>query len=190
MKYRGKYIEEDVTNEIKTFEFGLTGENYGELILTKERFEKFVINFMKYRGKYIEEDVTNEIKTFEFGLTGENYGELILTKERFEKFVDKLSELRCRIDNETSDKRRIDVMLEVHEGYTSTLGVINEFDKDYSMDVYTIETVPETPEQKKLRIEKEKKEIDEDIERNRTAIEKRNKKINDAKNFSKVKVSK
>ena len=40
MKYRGKYIEEDVTNEIKTFEFGLTGENYGELILTKERFEK------------------------------------------------------------------------------------------------------------------------------------------------------
>ena len=65
---------------------------------------------MKYRGKYIEEDVTNEIKTFEFGLTGENYGELILTKERFEKFVDKLSELRCRIDNETSDKRRIDVM--------------------------------------------------------------------------------
>ena len=138
---------------------------------------------MKYRGKYIEEDVTNEITTFEFGLTGENYGELILTKERFEKFVDKLSELRCRIDNETSDKRRIDVMLEVHEGYTSTLGVTNEFDKDYSLDVYTIETVPETPEQKKLRIEKEKKEIDKDIERNRTAIEKRNKKINDAKKF-------
>lgn len=51
------------------------------------------------------------------------------------------------------------------------------------MNYNTIETVPETPEQKKLRIEKEKKEIDEDIERNRTATEKRHKKINDAKKF-------
>ena len=74
-------------------------------------------------------------------------------------------------------------MLEVHEGYTSTLGVTNEFDKDYSLDVYTIETVPETPEQKKLRIEKEKKEIDEDIERNRTATENDAKKILEKESF-------
>ena len=70
---------------------------------------------MEYRGKHIEENVTNEKRTFEFELEGENtYGELVLTKEEFDDFVDKLSELRCRIDNETSDDKRIDVMLDIY----------------------------------------------------------------------------
>lgn len=138
---------------------------------------------MEYRGKHIEENVTNEERTFEFELEGENtYGELVLTKEEFEDFVDKLSELRCRIDNETSDDKRIDVMLDIYEGYTAEER--NEIDRNCSIEVYTIETAYETPEHKELRIEKEKKEIDEEIERDRDAAEKRhNKYINEAKEF-------
>lgn len=138
---------------------------------------------MEYRGRHIEEDITNEVRTFEFELEGENtYGELILTKEEFEDFVDKLSELRCRIDNETSDEKRIDVILDIYEGYSSEER--NEEDRNCSIEVYTIETSYETLKQKKLRIEKEKKKIDEEIERDRDAAEKRhNKYINEAKEF-------
>lgn len=53
MNYRGRYIEDEISNEIETLEFEIEGGNseFGEITISKKEFNKIVDKFIKLREK-------------------------------------------------------------------------------------------------------------------------------------------
>lgn len=137
---------------------------------------------MEYRGRNIVDEITNEERIFKFELEGDNsYGEINLDKGEFGDFVDKLIKLREELDSlQNRSYHDTRVVLDVREGYTPEER--NEIESYCGIEVWFKEYYYETKEEKERRIEREKKAIDEEIEREHEMTSKlHDKYINEAK---------
>ena len=136
---------------------------------------------MEYRGRKIADEITNDERTFKFELEGDNsYGEINLDINEFGDFVDKLVKLREELDGLQINNGYYTVMLDVREGYTPEER--NEYESYCGIEVWLEKTTYETSEEKERRIEREKKAIDEEIERENEVAGKRHE-----RNISKAK---
>lgn len=136
---------------------------------------------MEYRGRNIEDEITNEERMFKFELEGDNpYGEIKLGVGDFGDFVDKLVKLREELDGLQINNGYYTVMLDISEGYSPVER--NEIESYCGIEVWLYKTTYETKEESERRIEREKKAIDEEIEReNEVAGKRHEKNINKAK---------
>ena len=109
---------------------------------------------MEYRGHYIQDKVQEEKleEVFSLESNGPEDEEVTMTNEEFSSFVDKLNEARDKYDKNT------DFIVGVYSGIAE-----ERYEENGRMSVFAITLTEETEEERNIRIEKEKKHIDEEI---------------------------